>query len=115
MSAPVDVLAVMRDATDRLSDAHAAALDEARAAVAELIAAIEADEEMPTFVEVDYRSRKPGEPERVEWWDWRRKQLEGDGYQLAYQTSNGTEHYILPAGMSDRTRSALARCKGQSA
>ena len=123
----VDVLAVLDDFSEDyrlyIPQFHAqnrkgmkrrvSELNEARAAVAEMIAALEEDATKPVYVSLDYRNqRKDGEPEGPAWWEWRRKQLDADGYVVQYEEDNGIEHYVMPAGLSERTSAALARFRG---
>jgi hypothetical protein len=110
VGAGVDVLAVMTDAYWSLQDAHKAeALREARAAVAELIEALDEYVALPTYVTLDCRS--DGEGDDSAWWSRRRSELEAAGYSFVRENYNDTEDFVL-AGVSDRIVSAHARAKG---
>lgn len=117
----VDVLAVMDEANSALHNTCSVMgenrwteerLAEARAAVAELIAALDEQRALPTYVTLNYA--QDGEGDGPAWWSRRRAELESAGYSFARENYNGTEDYIL-AGNSDRVDAALARCKGEQA
>ena len=83
---------------------------EARAAIAELIAARDEDAAMPIYVELNWITDGNGE-DGSKWWPRRRQELADQGYTMTGEGSNGAE-FFMRGGMTERLVAALARVGG---